>query len=282
MVHLQGVAAAIGHGGQWTHRENRRFFLNGPPALPPQSPYLNNPYWKSYLNHVLLPSLIRPHLYKEYFGLTVQQVYQFRDLYVTPALAQSNMRPYLATPDAVSILFLLKLRKDIDYVSLQLFFGDVGDGTLERWFHCVLDYVYAHGNLLIDLRQLANNQTMRRILEDLHSATVANSRCYAVFGPMLQNYMNLNPHLGFVKLVVIAWDSKHIPIPHTFCFSHQQRLYSTKIHGNAAVKLVGAGMDGIGRFLFMLAASTSPSCTDQGMARYLLHVEANQGKLQLI
>ena len=58
-----------------------------------------------------------------------------------------------------------------------------------RRFHLVLASMFP-SNLLIDLRQLANNQTMRRILEDLHSATVANSRCYAVFGPMLQNYMN--------------------------------------------------------------------------------------------
>jgi hypothetical protein len=56
-------------------------------------------------------------------------------------------------------LFLLKLRKDIDYVSLHLFFGDVGDGTLERWFHCNLDYIYSQGNLLRDLRDLSNNQT---------------------------------------------------------------------------------------------------------------------------
>ena len=269
----------MGQGGQnqWTHRENRHFFLNGPPAIPPQIPYPNNPYWGTYLNHVLLPSLIRPHLYKEYFGLDIQQVYQFRDRYVVPALAQASMRPYLATPDAVAILFLLKLRKDIDYVSLQLFFGDLGDGTLERWFHCVLEFIYSHGNLLRDLRNLSNNQTMHNILEGLHSATVANSRCYAVFQPLLQTYMNQNPHLGNVKLVVIPWDSRHIPIPHTSCFNHQMRLFSTKIHGNAMVKLVGSGMDAIGKFLFLLAASTSPSCTDQGIARYFLEVEANQG-----
>ena len=269
----------MGQAGQdhWTHRENRHFFLNGAPAIPPQIPFPNNPYWTTYLSHVLFPSLIRPHLYKEYFGLTVQQVYQFRDRYVVPALAQANMRPYLATPDAVAILFLLKFRKDIDYVSLQLFFGDLGDGTLERWFHCVLDYVYSQGKLLRELRHLSNNQNLSNILEDLHSATVANSRCYAVFQPILQNYMNLNPHFGHVKLVVIPWDTRHIPIPHTSCFSHQTRLYSSKIHGNALVKLVGSGMDAIGRFLFLLAASTSPSCTDQGIARYFLHVEANQG-----
>jgi hypothetical protein len=229
------------------------------------------------LNHLLLPSLIRPHLYKEYFGLTVQQVYQLRDRYVVPALAQASMRPYLATADSLAILFLLKLRKDIDYVSLQLFFGDVGDGTLERWFHCILDFIYSQGNLLRDLRHLSNNQTMMHVLEDLHTATAANSRCYAVFQPILQNYMNQNPHLGQVKLVVIPWDSRHIPIPHTSCFSHQLLLYSTKIHGNAIVKLVGSGMDAKGRFLFLLAASTSPACTDQGIARYLLQVEANQG-----
>ena len=269
----------MGQGGRdrWTHREMRNFFLNGPPAIAPQIPYPNNPYWSTYLNHVLFPSLIRPHLYKEYFGLTVQQVYQFRDRYVVPALAQSRLHPYLATADALSILFLLKLRKDIDYVSLQLFFGDLGDGTLERWFHCILDFIYGNGNLLRDLRHLSFNLTMIQLLERLHSATVANSRCYAVFQEILQDYMNQNPLLGLVKLVIITWDSRHIPIPHSRCFTHQIRLFSSKIKGNAIVKLVGSGMDAIGVFLFMLAASTSPSCTDQGMARYLLEVEANQG-----
>jgi hypothetical protein len=230
------------------------------------------------LNHVLLPSLIRPHLYKEYFGLTIQQFYQFRDRYVVPALTLSRVRPYLATEDALSIFFLLKLRKDIDYVSHQLFFGDLGDGTLERWFHCILDYIYSHGSLLLSLRRLSNIPNMINILEKLHSATVANSRSYAVFRPMVQHYMAMNPHLGFVKLVLIGWDSNHIPIPHTSSFRDQQRLYSSKIHGNAIVKLVGSGMDGIGCFLFMLTASTSPACTDYGMARFLLEVEANQCK----
>ena len=275
--HLQGVTAAQGQN-RWTYRETRHYFLNGPPQIPPQIPYPNHPYWSSYLNHVLFPSLISPDHYKEYFGLTVQQVYEFRDRYVTPALTAANMRPYLATPDALAILFLLKLRKDIDYLSLQLFFGDVADGTLERWFHCVLDFIYSQGSLLDDLRHLSHHLVMRDILEDLHSATVNNSRCYAAFLPMLQDFMNRNPHLGQLKLVLIGWDSNHIPISHTSCFTHQQRLYSTKIHDNAIVKLVGCGMDAKGRFLFMLAASTSPSCTDQGLARYLLNVEATQGE----
>ena len=192
------------------------------------------------------------------------------------------MRPYLATPDAVTTLFLLKFRKDIDYVSLHLFFGDVGDGTLERWFHIVQDFIYSQGDLLRDLRHLSLNQSMRRILDDLHAATASNSRCYAMFEQMRLEFMRVNllrdPNFPYHKLVVIAWDSRHIPIPHTGCFTHQQRLYSTKIHGNAIVKLVGTGMNGISVFLFMLAASTSPSCTDQGMAKYLLQVEAAQGK----
>ena len=126
---------------------------------------------------------------------------------------------------------------------------------------------------------------MINILERLHNATLANSRCTAVFQPMLREYVrqlklkNPDPDFdpGHIKLVVIPWDTRHIPIPHSSCFTHQIRLYSTKIHGNAIVKLVGCGMDAKGYFLFMLNASTSPSCTDQGMARYLLEVEATQG-----
>ena len=231
----------MGQIGNWTHREVRVYCLNGQPTLPPQTPYPNQPYWATYLNHLLLPSLIRPQLYKEYFGLDLNQFYQFRDRYVVPALTNTHMTPYLATADSVAVLFLIKQRKDIDYVSLQLFFGDVGDGTLERWYHAVLRFIYAQGALLQRLRHLSNIPNMTRILDDLHEATAANSRCYTVFGRMLRRYMIQNPHLGEVKLCVCAWDTRHIPIPHSSCFSHQSRLFSTKIHNNAIVKLVGAG-----------------------------------------
>ena len=231
----------MGQGRQdpWTHRETRNYLLNGDPAPPPQTPYPNLPYWSRYLNHVLLPSLIRPERFKEYFGYTEQQLYHLRDRYVVPALAHLNMRPYLATADSVTVLFLMKLRKDIDFLSLHLFFGDLGDGTVERWFHCVLDYIYSQGNLLQDLRRLSQNQPMTRILDALHAATAANSRCCAMFIPMMQRFQAQNPLLPQHRLVVVDWDSRHIPIPHTSCFSHQQRLFSTKIHGNAVVKLVG-------------------------------------------
>ena len=276
VAEINHIQLLLSNVSTWTHREVRHVMLNGSPVVPPQVPYANNPYWTTYLNRVLLPSTIRPELYKQYFGLSLQQFYQFRDMYVVPALANRN--PYLATEDAVAVLFLLKLRKNIDYMSLQLFFGDLSNGTLECWFHCVEDQIYSRGSLLHKLRHLSVQLNKIDILEMLHGATLANSRCCAIFRPALENYMQQNPHLGHVKLVVIAWDSRHIPIPHTSSFHHQTRLYSTKNKGNALVKMVGTGMDGIGRYLFTLQASTSPSNTDQATARYLLETENNQGK----
>ena len=130
------------------------------------------------------------------------------------------------------------------------------------------------------LRDLSDDAKFLRILEELHNATRANERCYHAFQGHLDEYMAQNPQLGFVKLIVIAWDTKHIPVMHSTCFEHQTRLYSTKIHDNAIVKLVGCGMDGIAKFLFMLNASTSPSCNDQGIASYFLEVENNQGRFR--
>ena len=172
----------------------------------------------------------------------------------------------------------VKMRKNFDYVSMSLFFGDISHSTIQRWFHVVLDFIYANGNLLQDLRRLSNNLVKIKLLEELHAATRANSRVYHVFMPVVQHYRLQNPQVLNPKLVVITWDSRHIPIPHSSNFTHQSCLYSSKIHGNAIVKLVGTGMDGIARYLFMFNASTSPSCNDEGVARYILEVESNQGE----
>ena len=116
------------------------------------------------------------------------------------------------------------------------------------------------------------------IFEYLHAATRANSRCYHAFQPVVEQYMANNPQAGHMKLVVIAWDSRHIPVPHSSSFDHQTRLYSTKIHDNAIVKLVGSAMDAKAVFLYMFSASTSPSNTDESSTRYLLQVEENHGE----
>ena len=116
------------------------------------------------------------------------------------------------------------------------------------------------------------------IFEYLHAATRANSRCYHSFQTVKDRYMANYPQTGHMKLVVIAWDSRHIPVPHSRSLDHQTRLSSTKIHDNANVKLVGSNMDAKAVFLYMFTASTSPSNIDESSTRYLLKVEENQGE----
>ena len=66
------------------------------------------------------------------------------------------------------------------------------------------------------------------IFEYLHAATRANSRCYHSFQTVKDRYMASNPQTGHMKLVVIAWDSRHIPVPHSRSLDHQTSLSSTK------------------------------------------------------
>ena len=130
-------------------------------------------------------------------------------------------------------------------MSLSLFFGGIEDTTIERWVHYVEDYIYSTGPLLVALRQLSNVPTKTALLEELAGATMLNSRAYHAFEGMFNQFKLQNPHIVAPKLVIIAWDSRHIPIPHTSSFNHQRRLFSTKIHGNALVELVSKSVQNL-------------------------------------
>ena len=147
-------------------------------------------------------------------------MYQMRDSYVIPALLQVNKSPYLGTADAVTAAYLMKYRKNIDYVSLSLFFGGIEDTTIERWVHYVEDYIYATGPLLVALRLLSNVPTKTALFEELAGATMSNSRAYHAFEGMFNQFKLQNPHIVATKLVIIAWDSRHIPIPYSSSFNN--------------------------------------------------------------
>ena len=156
-------------------------------------------------------------------------------------------------------------------------FGGTSSDTLQKWFNLVLEYTYINSPILRRSRNLSNPNHMRAVLEELHAATLRNTRATASFTPTMLEVQRLNPHLGSLKLVVVVCDSRHIKCHHSICFFFQRRTYSTKIGNNAVVKLVACGLDGKQKFIYLTAASISPSNTDEAVCSFLLDMETNQG-----
>ena len=258
-----------------THRETRWLLLGGSPNNAPQLPYAGIPYLNTYLNQLVLPTLIDPPDYETYFTLNVQDFYLFRDQFVVPAL--NNKRFHGGTADTITAMFLIKMRQDPSFRMLGLMFG-CNQMSAQNWFNIVLDFIYANSLVLQRSRNLGNVGNLTQVLEELHHATMLNTRFTAAFLPTLQRFLQLNPHLGQLKLVGICWDSNCVLCPHTSSFDHQKRIFSTKVHDNAIIKLCATGLDGKRRFMYIASASISPACTDEGLCSFLVDLETNQGE----
>ena len=139
------------------------------------------------------------------------------------------------------------------------------------------DFVYDNAHVLQRSRNLSNIGNMVELLEELHNATMLNTRFTAAFTPAKQRFEQLNPHLGPQKLVCMCWDSRCVFCHHTSSFDQQKRVFSTKVNDNAIIKLVVSGLDEIQRVIFMSSASISPAATDEGLCSFLIDLEANQG-----
>jgi hypothetical protein len=231
------------------------------------------------VNRLLLPETIPPHEYRDIFGVTVQEFYGLREDYVMAALVAEGKRPYLGTPDAVTGLFLLKMHKALDDRMLGLLYGGSDKTVPESWFKMVLRHIYSTSPFLVRMRSLGQNNNLRDMFEECHQATMANSRCAAVFAPQVQQYQINNPNAGPMRFVLLGWDTRHMKLMKPENHEHQKRLFSTKIKSNAIVKLVGCPPDGIVRFLYVLLASLSPSCTDEGLSRFIIDMETNLGEI---
>ena len=221
-----------------------------------------------------MPELIAPDLYPELFGLDVQEFYTFREMYVMPAIV--NRRSYVLTPDSITALFLLKYHKGWSDRDLGIMFG-ISRTQANKFWHLITDSVFQTSQFLLRGRSLSQENNLQELFEELHAAAVNNSRCYAIFQPQILQYEANNPNEGPMKFVEVAWDSRHIPVEKISNHDLQRRAYSSKIGRNALVKLVGAGMDSIVRIVYMLAASVSPSHTDEQVARFIIDMEANLG-----
>ena len=105
-----------------------------------------------------------------------------------------------------------------------------------------------------------------------------NTRFTATFTPVMQHVQQMNPQLGQLKLVGACWDTRAVKCAHSSDFNFQPRSHCTKIKDNALVKLACCGLDGVQKFVYLTAASISPSNTDEALCSYLLDLETNQGR----
>jgi hypothetical protein len=184
----------------------------------------------------------------------------------------------LGTADAVTALFFLKMKQDIPYDVLGIMYGGAVDTTMMRWFYLVLDFVYSNLPVLTRSRNLTGQNHLGDILEELHGATMRNTRFSTTFTPTMIEAMRVNPQLGQLKLVGICWDSRHLLVPHSINFNFQKRTFSTKIGDNAIVKLAACGLDSIQKFIYLTTCSISPTHADGAICRYVMDLEANQGE----
>ena len=161
---------------------------------------------------------------------------------------------------------------------LSLTFGFLSSRTGLEWFDLVLDFVYSNAQVLQRSRNLGHIGNMRELMEEFHHATMLNTRFTAAFLPTMIRFMQLNPHLGPLKLVGLCWDSRCILCPHTMDFDHQKRQFSSKVKDNAVIKLAVAGLDGVQRFIYMTSCSISPAMTDEGLCSFLIDLETNHGE----
>ena len=129
-------------------------------------------------------------------------------------------------------------------------------------------------------RNLSNPNNMKAVLEELHGATLRNTRATAAFLPTMFQAQQQNPQLGQLKLVVIAWDTRHVKSQHSSSFNFQRRSFSTKIGDNAVVKIAACGLDSKQKFVYLTSASISPSNTDEALCSYLIDMEATQGMFE--
>ena len=98
--------------------------------------------------------------------MTKQQLYQFRDSYIAPLLAQragnaNGLRGAAAsaprgfTKDSLAALFLLKMHHDPAYRLLGPIFG-VKSAQAQSWVLRIRNFIYRHDPTLIRNRNLSN------------------------------------------------------------------------------------------------------------------------------
>ena len=107
------------------------------------------------------------------FKVNIQQFYQFRDRYVSPALlaGTARARPTKLSHDAVTALFLLRFHEGLTLRITAIIFG-VKTLCVRFHYNLVLDYVYEHSVFLTRGRNLGQNNNLVDLYEEVHNITM--------------------------------------------------------------------------------------------------------------
>ena len=145
-------------------------------------PFPLNPHAKVCDNYSLLPSLIEPVHFKTLFGFSPEDFYQIRDSYVIPITSTVSG---ILTPDAITSLYLFKMRENLDFDSLGMIWG-VGRESAQYWFNRVFDTIAMSSPFLHLLKNLSDYNCLRELYELAHSATCRKETLSAVFMDRMQ------------------------------------------------------------------------------------------------
>ena len=152
--------------------------------------------------------------------------------------------PKSVTYDCVTALFLVKFYQNPPYSMMALMTG-LGKTTIHRWFHEIMQFIFANAPFIQRQRNLRQPNVLREFFEEAHAATIRNERTTELYQPWLQAYAERNRlNSSDLNIVVLAWDSTSFEIPTLSEHHSQRRTYSTKGKFNVLVKLIAANMEG--------------------------------------
>ena len=269
---------------QLTHRECRHLHAPHLGANPVQNlglpSYANNAYMSDYVNKALLPSLMPDNRFIDAFGFDRNTFYEIRDTYVQPLLVREPHRENILTSDAITALYLIKLRDGPSFRFLGAAIFGVSHVTCTYWFHKVADAIFVHSEFLHRIRNTGNNATLRQLYEEAYQATCANDTLTTAMRPVLDAYEARNPHMrGLMKVVVFSIDSLTIACNQMSEHSHKKKNYSSKISKQGLMSTVVCSADGLPKYITNMSSSSSPSCTDERILASLIDLEAGNNPL---
>ena len=121
------------------------------------------------------------------------------------------------------------------------------------------DYIFEHDASLIRNRNLSNPVNVRHLLLTALQATNNNARVRAIFDYARYSRGAAPGHPPYDNLILLAIDGNHIEVSRSKDPHLQRRTYSTKIKGNAVVKIRVSDAEGKPLFSTSMMCSLSPT-----------------------
>ena len=258
-----------------SNRQNRWIAGVGPPRL---NANIHNTLWPRVVSKQQLPSMFSESEFSDLFFFDRQQMYQFRNAYVYPMLADRAAQaqgargarssfPHTLTPDSLACLFMAKVRLNLPdrVVAAQL---GVEHRVAQKWLRALRDYYFTHDPFIQRNIDLGNPANLQAILQQGIDATSRDQRTTALYGHLLR------PN---TQLLVAVMDSRAIGIQQSSDAYLQKRTISTKINDNSVQKMTIGDSSGIPLISFPLMCSISPAGTDESNCEHLITIHENQG-----